>query len=182
MKSFCFILLLAFTGVCCSCQKDDDSDLSPIEQLPPQTTVGANTAGCLVSGEVLIPKGNNNSSSTLRCQYAKRQGVYTFGLSFHDKEQEFVKSILLRTENIKLEQGKSYKFLERSDTCWGEYSIEAGLIDSYETDSNHSGILSITHIDEEQRIISGTFSFTAINDQGETVEITDGRFDMHYIP
>ena len=181
MKNFCFVLLLAFTGVCCSCKNDDDSDLPPIEQLPSQTTVGANTAGCLVNGEVLIPSGRANETK-LRCQYAKRQGVYTFGLSFHDKEQEFIKSILLRTENIKLEQGQSYKFLERSHTCWGEYSIEAGLIDSFETDSNHSGILSITHIDEEQRIISGTFSFTAINDQGETIEVTDGRFDMHYIP
>lgn len=181
MKSFCFILLLAFTGVCCSCQKDDDSDLSPIEQLPPQTTVGANTAGCLVNGEVLIPKGNANQT-ILRCQYALRNGEYFFILGIANNESEFSKSIVLRAEKFKLEEGKSYKFLEKPEELWAEHSIESGLINYYDTDLDHSGILFITRLDEEQRIISGTFSFTAINDQGETVEITDGRFDMHYIP
>ena len=70
MKNIFFHLFLIFSLL--ACKKDDDSDLPPIEQLPPQTTVGANTAGCLVNGEVLVPKGSNNSSSTLRCQYAKR--------------------------------------------------------------------------------------------------------------
>ena len=102
MKSFYFIMLLAFTGVCCSCQKDDDSDLPPIEQLPPQTTVGANTAGCLVNGEVLIPKGNANQS-TLRCQYAKRGDEYTFVLYINNKESNPSQSVrLLYSQDLSL--------------------------------------------------------------------------------
>ena len=31
---------------------------TPLEQLPPATQTGANTFGCLVDGEVYIPKGN----------------------------------------------------------------------------------------------------------------------------
>jgi hypothetical protein len=29
-------------------------------------------------------------------------------------------------------------------------------------------------------IASGTFWFTAVNDKGDTVKVTNGRFDVHY--
>ena len=181
MKRLVFILLLVFAGICCSCRNDDDSDLTPIEQLPAQTTVGVNTAGCLVNGVVLLPSGRANETK-LRCQYARRNGEYVFILGIINRDQQYSRSVILRTENFQLDEGKSYKFLEKPIQIWAEHSIESGLINYYDTDMDHSGILSITRLDEEQRIISGTFSFTAVNDQGETVEVTDGRFDMRYIP
>ena len=67
-------------------------------------------------------------------------------------------------------------------SSWGDFFIAAGLIDTFSTNEEYKGQLLILALDETRRIISGTFSFTAINDQGETVEITDGRFDMRYIP
>ena len=184
MKSFCFVLLLAFTGVCCSCQKDDDSDLPPIEQLPPQTTVGANTAGCLVNGEVLIPKGNANES-TLRCQYAKRGDEYTFGI-FINENSNPTKSVRIlynnKKEPLPINKPIFLTIPNIDESSWGDYLIEAGVLDRFSTNGQTNGELLILALDEAKRIISGTFKFTAINDQGETVEITDGRFDMHYIP
>ncbi|XKW97767.1 hypothetical protein R8G64_04520 [Tenacibaculum maritimum] len=41
-----------------SCSKKDEPKLIPLQQLPPATKVGANTAGCLVNGEVYLPKGS----------------------------------------------------------------------------------------------------------------------------
>ena len=184
MKNFCFVLLLAFTGVCCSCNNDDDSDLPPIEQLPPQTTVGANTAGCLVNGEVLIPKGNANQS-TLRCQYAKRGDEYTFVLYINNKESNPSQSVrLLYSQDYPLIENKAIPLTipNVKQSSWGDFFIAAGLIDTFSTNEEYKGQLLILALDETRRIISGTFSFTAINDQGETVEITDGRFDMRYIP
>ena len=55
----------------CTCQfackknifnPDDDADTTPMteeEKLPPITEEGANTFGCLVDGEVWLPKGGN---------------------------------------------------------------------------------------------------------------------------
>ena len=184
MKSFYFIMLLAFTGVCCSCQKDDDSDLPPIEQLPPQTTVGANTAGCLVNGEVLIPKGNANES-TLRCQYAKRGDEYTFGI-FINENSNPTKSVRIlynkKKEPLPINKPILLTIPNIDESSWGDYLIEAGVLDRFSTNGQTNGELLILALDEAKRIISGTFKFTAINDQGETVEITDGRFDMRYIP
>lgn len=73
----------------------------------------------------------------------------------------------------------------------GTYSISSYDIDKstgqlndfmtgekYETQSLNSGELKITKLDRENFIISGTFWFTAVNDQGDTIRVTDGRFDV----
>ena len=52
-----------------SCSKDNDSE--PQDQLPPISTTGTNTAGCIINGKVLIPKNGVNSTS----------GFTTFGLT-----------------------------------------------------------------------------------------------------
>ncbi|MFN3908227.1 MAG: hypothetical protein ACK4JX_04270 [Flavobacterium sp.] len=52
-----FLLLLTLSLSCCS--KDDDQPKNPVDQLPPATQVGANKVGCLVNGEVFLPKGSN---------------------------------------------------------------------------------------------------------------------------
>ena len=184
MKKICFILLLAFTGVCSSCKNDDDSALPPIEQLPPQTTVGANTAGCLVNGDVLIPKGNNNGPAILRCQYAKRGNEYTFGLFILNKEVTPTKAVrILFSQNYPLPINSSIplEIPNVENSSWGDYFDDGSFL-TYSTSSEFKGELFITSIDESTLQISGTFSFTAVNTQGETVEVTEGRFDMHYIP
>ncbi len=58
------LLTLLLITALFACKKDDD-DQTPIEQLPPATQVGANTAGCLVNGVAFLPKGNNPFVSTL---------------------------------------------------------------------------------------------------------------------
>jgi len=184
MKNFCFISLLAFTVFFCSCKNDDDSALAPIEQLPPQTTVGANTAGCLVNGEVLIPKGSNNGPAILRCQYAKRGDEYTFGLFILNNEVTPTKAVrILFSQNYPLPINSSIplEIPNVENSSWGDYFVNGSFL-TYSTSSEFKGELFITSINESTLQISGTFTFTAINDQGETVEITDGRFDMRYIP
>ena len=50
-----FITLLLITLVS-ACKKEEDTiPLSPMEQLPPITEIGANTGGCLVNGEAFLP-------------------------------------------------------------------------------------------------------------------------------
>ncbi len=44
----------------------------------------------------------------------------------------------------------------------------------------YTGELTIKRNDLSNSIISGTFWFNAINEEGEIVEIREGRFDCNY--
>jgi hypothetical protein len=51
----------------------------------------------------------------------------------------------------------------------------------YSTDSTTKGEITITHFDQRKQIVSGTFWFDAVETtNGDTVHVTDGRFDMQY--
>src|SRR5690554_904281 len=56
-KRHTLLLLLPLLMLLLSCDKDDDKPADPVDQLPPATQTGANTAGCLVNGEPFTPKG-----------------------------------------------------------------------------------------------------------------------------
>jgi hypothetical protein len=44
-----------------------------------------------------------------------------------------------------------------------------------------TGQLTITHFDKQKQIVSGTFYFDAVETtKGDTVNVTDGRFDKNY--
>ena len=51
MKNLLFLFVTLLTLSCCS--KDDTT---PQDKLPGATTIGANTAGCYINGELLVPK------------------------------------------------------------------------------------------------------------------------------
>lgn len=55
MKFFC-ISLLAMLLLAANCKKPKHEN--PIDQLPPETQIGANTFGCLVDGKAFIPNGD----------------------------------------------------------------------------------------------------------------------------
>jgi hypothetical protein len=61
------LLLLVTLSLSC-CSKDDNKPVNPIDQLPPATQTGANTAGCLVDGKAFLPKGYIPSGN-LVCNY-----------------------------------------------------------------------------------------------------------------
>ncbi len=56
MKTSILLLLFALS----SCSKDNNNNVIQ-DQLPPITTIGANTAGCIINGKVLIPKNGDSS-------------------------------------------------------------------------------------------------------------------------
>ena len=64
----------------------------------------------------------------------------------------------------------------------GEYYIENQNC-FYFTSSNYSGSITITKLDNINFIVSGTFEFKSISDNCEgIIDITNGRFDLQYIP
>lgn len=52
----------------------------------------------------------------------------------------------------------------------------------YEYEDTLEGFVRFSKIDQTKFIVSGTFEFSAVKEGCDTVRITNGRFDMHYIP
>lgn len=168
------------------CSNDDDAPKDPISQLPPATQTGENTIGCLVNGEPLLPKGSLGQNR--QCFYQLVDGEYYFGLSFSYDKQDIQKSLSIFFSKIQLSE--QFYIIDKDVVNNPDFIGGAGYYyyttnffeggDEYVTNNNITGEFKITKLDEENFIISGTFWFDAINDNGEIIHITEGRFDMQY--
>ena len=173
-KLLLFILVISVI----SCHKDDNEPKKPIDLLPEATHTGANTAGCLVDGEAIYPKGFGN---TLQIYY---DGL-RFTLSFGYKKDGVDKTINMASLNQSIVVGETYLLEDYGDgenTKFGEYFISYPDFsgDTFRTTETITGELTITHHDYDNAFLSGTFWFNAINSEGKIVKITEGRFDAEY--
>lgn len=181
MKKACILLALMFSFLLqIACNNDDDNTpINPIDQLPPATQIGANTAGCLVDGEAFLP--NNESVLPVSCNYLDGED-FTLIVSKRVNGIYFIVSIYIY--DTMLEVGGNYTLKEVADgSKFGEYSIDTDSYPSpnyYSTTEIVNGSLTITHHDFDNAILSGTFSFDAINSEGKIIKITEGRFDTKY--
>ncbi len=175
MLAFGFILLNA-----ASCCKDENE-----ETLPPETQTGANTFGCLVNGKVWLNGGYAPfPSSNLYASVYPNEFVIGALKSNDNMYQSIfidVKApISIGKFNLNSENHQA-KFADGITNCY------------YQTDSISSkGTLEITKFDSINKIVSGQFSFIAfkykpttiavIGNCDSTINITEGRFDIKYIP
>jgi hypothetical protein len=181
-KLFIIITMMA------SCGNDDDQPTNPIDQLPAATQTGERTAGALVNGEALLPRGGGLTPN-LTCFYQLLGGEYFFGLSFSNQNGETLKSINLEVSFIQLSANQLFQLNKNfgddgnfigGGCIYGSSTSVLSGITYYLTTSTITGELSITHLDETNQIISGIFWFDAVNNDGEIVEVREGRFDMPY--
>ena len=182
MKNLILILFITFSLICCN----KDEDKTSIEQLPPATTIGANTVGCLVNGVALMPKGGNPfGPPILTCYYQYLNGSYEFGLGYSNNQQNNqLRGVYLFTNKLQFVQGQTYTLSieQQNNSAYAQYSQDT-FLEGFTTNSQSVGQIKITKLDETNSIISGTFWFNAIKvSTGEIIHITEGRFDMHYTP
>jgi hypothetical protein len=176
-NSFMKVAILLFAIILLSaCNKDDDTPANPVDQLPPATQTGANTFGCLLDGEVFIPRGGTNP---LDCVYQFIDGGYYFGLQGNKRnENNNLITIGIGTNNLQLQQGLSYNLLDNlSGKAFGFYLLSTQL--SY-TSSTSTGELTVSKLDTQNQIVSGTFWFNVEDQNGVVHEIREGRFDMQF--
>jgi hypothetical protein len=178
MKNLILLLLTTFTLSCCN--KDDNTPTNPIDQLPPATQIGANKVGCLVNGEVFLPKGSNPFGSPIvNCHYQYVNDTWNFSLGYSNNQQEHLRGINVASKGVELQQGQTYPLvLQSNNSCYASYG--RSTIPQYYTNNINIGELKITKLDQVNNIISGTFWFDAVNSNSEKVEIREGRFDMQY--
>jgi len=179
MKKYIFSLLVLFTLTAVRCKK---SSSPQAEQLPPITTTGANTFGCLVNGNVWLPYNSSDGGVDAIVCYA----YLTHNFSYPD--------IDIYTSNRKNGALDDFEMRFRGIRDTGTYKLsnpfDSSLSFAYTADTLGFGPyppldstvrVKILRCDTIQKIISGTFSFTGFNAQfNKTIYITDGRFDLHY--
>jgi hypothetical protein len=113
---FLFITLL----VLISCSKEDNKPTSPIDQLPPATQIGANTAGCLLDGKAFLPKGYLHTGN-LVCYYIDGKD-FTISLSQKLNNQTILIGIISNNQSLVI--GQTYILKEYgANSQFGEYNI-----------------------------------------------------------
>ena len=177
---------LFFTILLINCSNND-----PEDHLPPITQTGANTFGCLIDGELLIPR---NGTGTI---YGADRGMVLWAsgntqnydyqeITVHDYKSDTRGRMDIHL--INLHQNGEGSFSIKESNCYNQnnanstINIRCRYNGIWYCSIENSGVLMITRYDYENHIISGTFSFTAQNSEDPTdiIEITKGRFDINW--
>jgi hypothetical protein len=159
-----------------SCNKNDDDspqDPDPISQLPPATMTGENTFGFLLNGE---PINVTNTSNQVAIYQG---GTLQFGGGLDNSDVElqiniFIEepiqtNILYNLTNIPVHMARFIK-RDSQENCY------------YDFEDTIQGNVIITNLDQVNYIVSGTFELSTDLMNCENINITNGRFDLQYIP
>jgi hypothetical protein len=196
------ILILATILMLTSCSKNDDTPAIPEDQLPAITATGANTAGCLINGKVLIPKNGINSLSGSTSNGLETSRGVNFNNAPYGGDYFSMKFANLN------DKGKNYWIyihLNNLTTGIGAYTVGQSNGEFFNLASNNpqiivretldnvsgktfisgvnSGSINITRFDFNtlyNSIISGTFNAILYNKDNseEKIQVTEGRFDL----
>jgi Family of unknown function (DUF6252) len=175
-RQFFQSLILVISGLFLTCKQ-------PVDFLPPATQTGQNTLGCLIDGKPHIPDGGPAFSGT-RPIVGGRTG------RFHGPGSGFIIYTFSRSEqylHLYLDDcAPGMHLLNTGDPAVGVVTgrLHRGQYSSVQrgyllTSTKHTGWVNLTKVDTVSGVVSGTFEFTAANPAGETVSITNGRFDLN---
>ncbi|WP_417855645.1 DUF6252 family protein [Xanthomarina gelatinilytica] len=175
-KILILVLILNF-----ACSNDDITEIQ---------NNGTGGISCLVNGQVLKPKTNSVfGPSTQYFKIYEDQGITYINVGFYNKNSNsewkivdiYIPNIEYRdsiTNQINSLVG-TYNLKENNGTnSYGTYDINVlDNFPTYTTTEDHNGELKIDYHDIDNFIVSGTFWFNAVDENGEIVEIREGRFD-----
>jgi hypothetical protein len=176
MKIPVFLYCLIASVALLSCTKD-------ITELPPTTQTGANTFGCKIDGKFWEPSGFGivPTAPILEARFAGTDlfiNARNFSTSPTESEFElFIKNIT-GPGNYPLNTTTGYP---GANVSYGYYVHRKFTPDNeWITSAEYTGTITITRADIANHIVSGTFSFQAINlyNTPQPINITEGRFDV----
>ncbi|MDQ2770914.1 MAG: DUF6252 family protein [Bacteroidota bacterium] len=172
MKTY-LLLLAALLGLS-QCHKKDPE---PVDQLPPATQTGANTFGCLVNGQGWTPQGyNGRSNYSLVYDAGYRNGTLNISTyRYGGNGSPDVQYITLASDSLKAIGRYPLTIPHHQEALFSDSRTKCEFLggDPY----YRRGTLTITRLDLQAGIISGTFEFTLAKPGCDTIKITQGRFD-----
>ena len=145
-------------------------------ELPEATQTGKGTMAAKVNGVVWIaeggligdnPEADYNFHSEGRLRFVGR-----------DRRSDEVSTINIQIRDM-YDTGIFYAW--GGDTFPdGTRMIFRGKGKSYSPERSNPGSVEITHFDTINHIVSGLFSFDGVCENGDTVKVREGRFDIKY--
>lgn len=167
-----FLLLLT-----AACNKLEVFPKPPAPFLPAATTEGLNTYGCYVNDSLRV----RNDRYLFNADYSK--GSISILLSNFGSSLYYTESLSITSDKSIYNEGVFQLVSPSAEmsahTGYAGYLGSGGL---YYTIDSLGGTLEVTRLDTINFIISGKFSFQAINEDRTIVKIDSGRFDLKYIP
>jgi len=173
MKTILKLLLIPFLCflLVASCKKEDD--------LPKPNQTGANIMAAKIDGQLWQKKACFSciaGGSALRINYDNR---ILFAITGEDIKTYAIAIIIKELKNpgiFILGNGKE------SNTA-SNYAVVYTATTNFYTSNINTGTITITKLDTVNKIISGTFEFTAENekDPSNIMKITEGRLDVKYV-
>jgi hypothetical protein len=128
-----------------------------------------------LNGEVFLPDNLPNSTN---CFYQFVNGEYYFLVNGSNYNENILQVVRLRTEKRQIFEGETYNLYEWEDgNATGNYTLNN--IENYTTQLQ-TGELTITKLDFDNNIVSGTFFFDVEDNNGIVHQIREGRFDMQF--
>jgi len=179
MKHFKFVLLLvAFSSLGLHCKKEHDEPKTELEKLPPITMEGKQTYGWLANGKAIVGDWFN-------CYVDYQNGVF----ACQGGDQPF--SSGTDANNVSMLVGKyqikgvgeykiPVKYISGNNTYFaaGITVLPYAFMSDF-TDHGYATI-NIIRFDTINFYMAGTFAFTVYSQFGDSLVITDGRFDFKY--
>lgn len=169
--SFLLLLLLAQCDRC----KEEVKPLSELDKLPPATQQGKLTFGCLINGKAFSETNTGNMVAIYQ------QGNLFFGVDKDSKDYATGMDISI-SDPIELNKNYDLTQLPHNRARFIKRNLANDATCYYDFANTLSGQVIITKLDRQKFIVSGTFEYTTALPNCDTIRITDGRFDLQYIP
>jgi len=173
------------TGLCLvviSCCKDTNKPINiPAPSLPAISSEGKNTFGCLINGELYLPKGSYNHSYY---SWHDEPNFYgTFSMNVNRKQPNDNSNFTIELRNRVFTIGKHLVYANPNTKNYlfhSEGSSPPAEYENFTLDSNN--FIHLIRLDTINRIAAGTFQFSLVNNNNilDTVKVTEGRFDFTY--
>jgi hypothetical protein len=178
-------LLILITLFLLSCSNEDDS-------LTKINNDGTGGISCTINGKILRSKGLPYGNPKEYFGFANDGDIFYFAVGFHNRSSAGVyKNIRVQVYDVAYQnpltleklslEGNTYQLGEYGDpNLYGQYKTFGLYMNDhvlYNTKNIMNGEITITHHDIENYVISGTFWYDAINENGEIIKVRNGRFD-----
>ena len=156
--------------------------------MPPLTHQGINSFGCHVDGELFVANKGPSvwSYAPLSGSFNESTKLLLLEGTQHRANSEINEGILIRAYITSGTSTYNYAYNPDAENYGYTHNMAPPKCEYYYQDypGFDVGKLTITHLDEAKRIISGTFYMNLINkacEEDDTLmRITDGRLDFSY--
>ena len=175
MKNILILLSCLFLLV--SCKKS-------IDALPEATQTGANTFGLKLDGQFWVPqKFAGISAPTLEAFYSGTGDLRITAGNFASEPTETEFEIFVKNASAPgvYQLNQNTEVYPNAAASYGYYvKRKINPLNEWITNTQYKGSVTITKLDLTNRIVSGTFEFTAgsIDSSAAPISVTDGRFDV----